>query len=311
MKKITVFFVIVFLMYSFNTSLISREKNMVSITKQNDGKYLLQNNDLQVVIDPSVGGRITSVKLGSKEFLLTKESNIFSYGSTFWPSPQSDWNWPPLFNLDQAPYEVIESKEKLVLKSKKDNKLGLQFIKNISLSEVDSSIQILYSIINSSGKEIKVAPWEITRMPKGGLVFFPKGLTPPKVKSFNPIPYSDSNGVLWYKIKKDEKLSNHLLSASDGSEGWLAYTVENYILIKSFKDVLPENQAPNEGEIPIYIDSKAPVVEIEVEGAYQNIEVDGKIDWLMKWYVNEIPKEIKLEVGNNELVNFVCNTLNR
>jgi hypothetical protein len=310
MKILTTIFIIT-IFFLHNIFITSYGKNMSSVLKQNDGTYLLKHNDLLVSVDPAKGGRITSVKLGAKEFLLTKELNKFSYGSTFWPSPQSDWNWPPPFNLDQAPYEVVDSIDHLVLKSKPDTKLGLQFIKDISISETDSSIQILYSIVNISDKKIKVAPWEITRMSKGGLVFFPKGLTPPRLKNFDPIPYTDSNEVLWYKINENEKLNNHLLSVSDGSEGWLAYTVNNFILIKSFKDILPNAQAPNEGEIPIYIDSKSSAVEIEVEGAYQETEPGEKIDWPMKWYVREIPNDIKPETGNNELVKFVRSTLNR
>ena len=262
-------------------------------------------NNLQIAVDPSIGGRITSVKLGNKEFLISKETNPFSFGSTFWPSPQSVWSWPPPFNLDQAPYEVIEQKEKLILKSKVEVSLGLQSIKEISISEKDTSIQILYSIINSSDKVNKVAPWEITRMPKGGLVLFPKGLTSPKAKSFDPIQYKEVENILWYKINKDEKLVNHLLSVSDGSEGWLAYTVDNFILIKSFTDVLPDNQAPNEGEIPIYIDSKSPVVEIEVQGPFKGINPGEVFIWQMKWYVRELPVNIKPEIGNKELIDYI------
>lgn len=293
------------LFLSFNSSLISRENNMTKIINQKDQSYLLKFANLEISVDPLAGGRISSLKLGNKEILITKETDPFSYGSTFWPSPQSVWKWPPPFPLDQAPYEVINSENKIILKSKIDDALSMQFKKEISISEKDTAIQILYSIINTSNTDNKVAPWEITRMPKGGLVFFPKGLTKPKAKSFDPIPYKESKNILWYKIKKDEKLNNHLLSVSDGAGGWLAYAFDEYIFIKSFDDVLPENQAPNEGEIPIYIDSKSQNVEIEVQGPYTNIKPGKELIWKMKWFAREIPNNLKPESGNKELIEFV------
>ena len=308
-KTIFKFLLSIIIVFFFTVSLISQEKNMTQIIKQND-QYLLKFKNLEITVDPVTGGRISSLKLGNKEFLITKETNRFSYGSTFWPSPQSVWNWPPPNILDRGQYEVIDSSKKLILKSKVDNALGLQFTKEISISEEDTSAQILYSINNTSDKDKKVAPWEITRMSKGGLVFFPKGLTPPKAKSFDPIPYSESNNILWYKIKKDEELNNHLLSVSDGSEGWLAYAFDGYIFIKSFEDVLPENQAPGEGELPIYIDSKSQNVEIEVQGPYTNIQPGKELRWKMKWFVREIPGNVKVETGNKELIEFVRSVIN-
>jgi hypothetical protein len=293
------------LLLLFNSPFFSQEKNMTQIIKQKDQSYLLKFANLELTVEPKTGGRISSLKLGNREFLVTKGTSPFSYGSTFWPSPQSVWNWPPPSTLDRASYEVIDSTNKITLKSKKDDALGWQFKKEISFSEKDTSIQILYTIINTSDKDNKVAPWEITRMFKGGLVFFPKGLTAPKAKSFDAIPYSEENKVLWYKIKKDEKLNNHLLSVSDGADGWLAYAFDDYIFIKSFDDVLPENQAPNEGEIPIYIDSKSQNVEIEVQGPYTNVKQGKEFSWKMKWFVREMPDNLKPESGNIKLIEFV------
>ena len=293
------------LLLLFDSPFLSQEKNMTQIIKQKNQSYLLKFANLELTVEPETGGRISSLKFGDKEFLVTKGNSPFSYGSTFWPSPQSVWNWPPPAVLDRAPYEVIDSTNKLILKSKKDETLGLQFNKEISISEKDTSVQILYSIINSSNTNKKASPWEITRMFKGGLVFFPKGLTEPKAKSFDPIPYTESNNLLWYKINKDEKLNNHLLSVSDGSEGWLAYAFDGYIFIKSFEDVHPENQAPNEGEIPIYIDSKSQNVEIEVQGPYTNIKPGKELLWKMKWFVRKMPNNLKTESANKELIEFV------
>lgn len=296
----TVFLVCIFL----NSQIISLEKNKTSIIKQNDNTYLLKFANLQLVVNPLIGGRITSIKLDAKEFLVGKEVHQLNYGSTFWPAPQSIWNWPPPFTLDQAPYEVISSSKTILLKSKVDTVLALQFTKEFSISEADTSIQIKYTIINPSGKDTKISPWEITRMPKGGIAFFPKGLTEPKVKNFDPIPYEEINNLLWYK-SENKKESNHKLSVADGSDGWFAYTVDEFIFIKKWGDVLPENQAQGEGEIPLYVSPDYPYLEIEAQGPFQIVKAGKEINWNMKWFIRKLPSQIKREIGNNELVKFV------
>ncbi len=295
------------MLFVFN---LSKAKSKVEILEQSDKTYLLRYENLEVVVQPSFGGRIISLKLNGKELLVGKEVNPSSYGSTFWPSPQTVWDWPPPEILDSKPYKAKIKKEKLILTSNVDTVLGLQFQKEISIGEKTKSVKIEYSIKNTSLENKKVAAWEITRMPKGGLAFFPKGLIEPKVKRFDPIPYEEKDNILWYKNDETEKMTNHKLSVADGSEGWLAYTVGNLLFIKKFEDVLPKDQAPDEGEIPLYVHPELPYVEIEAQGPHEIIKPNDKLKWKMKWYVLEIPADFKLEIGNLKLVNFARSIIN-
>ena len=275
------------------------------ILKQQDNSYLLKYADIRLLVNPDTGGRIISLKLNDKEFLTGKNINPINYGSTFWPSPQSLWNWPPPYILDEGKYSVKQIGKTLLLVSQPDSTLGLQFEKEFSISEADTSIEIKYSIRNLSVEVKGVAPWEITRMPKGGLAFFPKGLTKPKVKNFDPIPFKEMNDILWYQNNKNEKLTNHKLSISDGSEGWLAYKTDDYIFVKKFTDVPLKDQSPEEGEIAVYVSPESAYVEIEAQGNYRHIGLNKTLQWEVKWYVRKLPEKIKAESGSKELAAFV------
>jgi hypothetical protein len=276
------------------------------ITDSGNGIYTFQYSNIEVVVNSNNGGRIISLKVDGKELLVTRELDRMSYGSTFWPSPQADWNWPPPSALDSKPYEAKINGNILEMTSNKDERLGLQLVKKISISEKDTSVVIDYTIKNSSDKPRKVAPWEISRMPKGGIAFFPKGKSPFGLKNFDPVPYVEKDNIVWYKSNKEEVLKNHQLTITDGSEGWLAYLRDGSMLVKKFEDIEPKLQAPGEGEVIIYVNPEKPMIEVEAEGPYSEIKPDGNVNWVMKWYPRAYKEDVK-DIGDKKLVQFVRN----
>src|SRR4051812_21547620 len=99
---------------------------------EKDGLYSIKVQNQILEIDPAIGGRITSLKLNGKDFLTGKEVNDFNWGSTFWNSPQSDWDWPPSAELDNKPYTAKVEANELVMTSQKDPKTGLVVTKRFS-----------------------------------------------------------------------------------------------------------------------------------------------------------------------------------
>ena len=215
-----------------------------------------------MTIDPKKGGRIASFKLGNYEFLAGKDIEPDNYGSTFWPSPQSNWNWPPPAVLDHEPYQVENKDKSIKVTSEKDHSTGFQFIKEFSAGK-KNRLDITYSIVNISQEVKKVAPWEVTRAHKGGLIFFPNGEAFTGKKAFAQAPTETINGVVWYKIEK-EKLKSSLLNIADGSEGWIAYAIDGKLFIKKFEDIKPAMFAPGEAEISFYISGETDYIEIEL-----------------------------------------------
>lgn len=268
----------------------------------NNGNYSVRSGPLSVTVDAQVGGTIDSLSFNGYEFLTGKDVHPFFYGSTFWPSPQSDWNWPPPPVLSTDPYEARISGDTLVLVSGKDKVTGFQFTKEFYPGK-GGRLELTYGISNVSNAPKKVAPWEITRVRKEGLLFFPVGNNPLGKKSFGPVPVIIWDGVAWYKDSAERPAEN-LLSTADGTEGWAAYAIDGKLFVKKFPNIKRENLAPGEGEIAVYVSGVADYLEFEIEGEYQSLKPGESSIWHVQWIVANIPAEVKVEAGNAALVDF-------
>lgn len=302
MKKNFFLFPVALLIILLQLQIIAQHK-MDSVMILNNGSYQVSSKNVDVVINPAEGGRITSFKLGSYDFLIGRDIIPGAYGSTFWPGPQSDWNWPPPAILDSKPYSAVDNGNSIKLTSGIDSLTGFQFSKEFSTDKANS-INLAYKIINETDEIKKVSPWEISRVHKGGLLFFPMGKKTMAVKAFEPVNMDIIDGIVWYqdKLKRPEK---NKLSTADGSEGWTAYAIDGKLFIKKFKDINPEKIAPVEGEVMLYVDSRADFVEYEIEGAYETLKPGEKLNWNVKWIGVNIPANIKVEKDDKELVGFV------
>ena len=57
-----------------------------------------------------------SLKYKGKE-IISQTKQAESFGSTFWTSPQKEWNWPPVPEFDKNPYQVEERDGRLIMTS--------------------------------------------------------------------------------------------------------------------------------------------------------------------------------------------------
>ena len=159
-----------------------------------DGKYIIKNGEVTMTIDGN-GGKILSYKYGDAE-VISQTTFPNSFGSTFWTSPQKEWNWPPVPEFDRQPY-TVENGDKFVMTSQLSERLKYRVSKTFVPNKKDQSIAITYTIKNESDETRKVAPWEITRVPndrkinadgKGWLAYCAKGLL--MVKKFDDLDAS-------------------------------------------------------------------------------------------------------------------------
>jgi len=278
-----------------------------TITEQGAGLYHIKIENQILEIDPSIGGRINSLKLDGTDFLTDSTVNNFNWGSTFWLSPQSNWNWPPSAEIDNKPYTVKIENGKVIMTSLKDPKTGLEVIKTFSGNNKTGSFQLKYTITNRSDKPQKVAPWEVTRVKTGGLAFFPFG---EGNRRGGLIPFTkESYGISWFQYHKDQlPLKGDRQLYSDGSEGWLAEVNDGLILIKKFPDIPFEQNAPKEGEIEWYaspVAANKSYVEIEHQGAYEELQPGQSSNWKVEWFLRKLPPDIKPEAGNLALADYV------
>jgi hypothetical protein len=271
-----------------------------------DGRYTVKLQQQSLEVDPAIGGRITSLNINGKNFLTDSTVNKFNWGSSFWPSPQSDWDWPPPAEIDNQPYTAELKGDVLKLVSQKDAKFGLIVTKEFSGNKREGSFTIKYSITNGSDQVRKVAPWEVTRVHTQGIAFFPYGKGE---RRGGLIPSTiEKDGICWYvydSTKVPRKGDTQLYA--DGAEGWFAQINGNVILVKKFPDIPLEKNAPKEGEVELYA-NKAPFaksyVEIEHQGAYEELQPGETSTWEMTWLLRKLPASLKPKAGDPQLVRY-------
>jgi hypothetical protein len=275
------------------------------ITPQKDGDlYYFQIADMYFEVDQSFGGRISSLKLGDKEIMFVNRdySDGILWGSTLWPSPQSVWNWPPSAVLDSEPYSGGISGNNVILTSDIDGNSNLRFKKTFYASQQDTSVTILYTLINEGQDTENDAAWEVTRVPSGGMSFFPAGEGSVTGGFANYV--EKINNVSWYEYENSDAGGDKFFS--DGSNGWFAHVNDDSILfIKQFDNVHHDSVAPGENEIELWLNGDHAYIELENQSKYYSIEPGNSVEYEVKWYLRKIPEDIEISKGSTELVNYI------
>jgi hypothetical protein len=270
------------------------------------GRYVFRMGDIELVVDPAIGGRITRFSLAGENILTGPEvvaggegSLPNMYGSTFWTSPQSAWGWPPEVALDSAAHRAIVTGGVLELASEPGETTGYSVTKRFWTDAARDVVTIEYSIENESAS-LPAAPWEISRVPKEGVVFF--AAAGPALEQ-STLPSSVVDGVAWVDIAlapgEDSKLFQ------DGGEGWLAYVYRDLVSIKTFDDLPASAAAPEEAEIEIFVNGKYDYVEIEQQGPYVMPPAGSATSWRVSWRLERLPAGMSARVGSAELVAWV------
>lgn len=273
-----------------------------TLAQDNDGKYTLQNGERTMVIDAAKGGKILSLKYGERE-VISQLRWPEAFGSTFWTSPQKEWNWPPVPEYDKRPYTVEQKDGVLTLTSEVSERMKYRIRKAFVVDERDGAFVITYTIINESDEVRRVAPWEITRVQnEGGLIFFEapvEGITPAGLMDFK-----DAFGAAWYQT--DETNGNRKVNA-DG-KGWLAYYNNGLLLVKQFDDLDASQPAPDEAEIQVYVNRGKAHIELESQGAYTTLQPKESVNWTVRWYLQ--PSDLPVE-PSEKLLKLARKQINR
>jgi hypothetical protein len=272
--------------------------------------YVWRFGDLELLVDPRRGGRVLSYSLQGQNVLTGPEvvqagdavmQNNF--GSTLWTSPQSDWGWPPEVGIDSAAYQDSVAGDVLTLEGRPGEKMGYAVTKRIWADTARRRVSFDYLLSNVSATR-PAAPWEVSRVAKRGLVFFPAASGPLEPSTLGSELVDD---VAWIDVDRlapgDAKLFQ------DGAEGWLAYAEGDLVLIKTFENVARSEQAPGESEIEIYVSGEYGYIEIEQQGPLALPAQGAASSWRVDWYLRRRPAEIDARLGNAELVRWVRSEL--
>ena len=243
------------------------------------GRHSLTCGHVKMEIDAAKGGKILSLKYDDRE-MLSQLRWPEAFGSTFWTSPQKEWNWPPVKEFDKNPYTVTQDGGTLKMTSEVSERLKCRVGKTFTTDEKDGAIVVTYTITNEGSEPRKVAPWEITRVEnEGGVIFFDApvdGIWPAGLMDFKA-----RYGLAWYQT--DERNENRKVNA-DG-KGWLAYCSRGLLLVKRFDDLTPEQPAPDEAEVQVYVNRGKAHIELESQGAYQLLQPKESLSGTVRWYL--------------------------
>jgi Domain of unknown function (DUF4380) len=267
--------------------------------------YTFTAGNIVFAVDAAKAGRIVTFSLAGKNILTAaKNSEDNNWGSTFWPSPQSAWNWPPPAELDPNPYSASLSGAVLTLASQTFAALGLSVTKQFSVDGSTGVVTIQYGLVNHGTQALSVAPWEISRVAAGGLTFFPMGEGLPSKGMQDLLKLQMSGGVAWFAYDA-AAIANDQKVFADGHEGWIAHAGGNLLLVKAFSDIGAAQSAPGEAEIEIYTDAGHSYIEVENQGAYVSVAPGATSTWTVRWFLRQLDASVSVQPGSAELLSLV------
>ncbi len=266
-------------------------------------RWAISHGEWTMEVDPVRGARICTFSLQGENVLTGPDVDPNNHGSTFWTSPQGDWEWPPVAEVDSGPYAVVDAETSLLCAGALSPKLGILVTKRFSVVAERNCALVEYSMSNQTGETLRYAPWEISRV-RGGLTFFETGegrlpnppLPEPRVQEFG--------GVTWFPYDRAQIDADQKLFAHSGA-GWLAHVCNDLVLIKQFEPVPLSKQAPGEAMVEIFASGEKDYVEIEQQGPYTKIGPWKTFSWQVHWFVRRLPRVIEATPGNMSLVHWV------
>jgi hypothetical protein len=282
------------------------------ISEQPDGTWSIEMGSARLLIDPDDGAKDISLLIGGTEYIAGRNIRKEFYGNSLWIAPQLRY-WPQPKVLDFGAYSVSPVQKGILCISPPDEANGLIYQKMITADEMKHSFIHRYIITNESDSTILLAAWEVTRHHKKGISLFPLGdTTAPGTRYLDSsIPMVISNGMVWHEYDLSQK--GHPGSGSkaiiDGRDGWIAYVLGSYLVVKVFKDVLPLNSMPGDQDVEIYVDSRFDYIEIEVLSEKTSLAPGKSLEWQVEWKILEIPTDMEISPHCEDLPSFIQSSL--
>jgi hypothetical protein len=259
----------------------------------------------EVTFRPSEGGRLASLRYDGVDLVLPPGRVPGFHGDTFWPSPQSRFEWPPPPILDAETYEVVaESASSLTVRSAPDPDFGLQVDKRFDLREHAMAIE--FTVTNIWTRSQDVAPWQVTRAPRSGVVVWATGQ-----------PFHDADRLQKQAedpgcrfVHRDSAIEfEGLTMGADHSSvtlgavpttsklftdahGWLAHAHHATLFLRIFPDLTVEQAAPRQGEVELFVDPERDYIELENQGAHVTLAPGESLTYAVEWRFHRLGPEV-------------------
>jgi hypothetical protein len=255
---------------------------------------LLGNGLVEVVIVPSAGRVLqfrfvgeTNGPFFENPKLYGKSASSSSWNTTggfggdkAWPSPQSDWNWPPPLGFDGSPFTAVITNGVVWLTGPVDNTYKIRVTRRIELAFTAPEMRITtdFERVAATSRTNRVlGVWVITQtadpvncyLPVPDASIFPKGYT--ILGGTVPKGFAVTNGLL--TMPRDRSSANKI--GSDA--GTLLWVGTNWCLrVDSPREPgLPKTAYPDSGSSAEIYTNPNPVayVELEMLGPLDKLQV--------------------------------------
>jgi Domain of unknown function (DUF4380) len=256
---------------------------------------------------PSEGGRLTRLRYNGVDLVLPPGRVPGFHGDTFWPSPQSRFDWPPPPVLDAGPYEILtESPLSLALRSAPDPDFGLQVEKRFDLSE--HGLRMEFTLTNIWPNAQAVAPWQVTRAPRTGILVWASGQ-----------PFHDDDRIQKQAEDPGCWFLHEATAAFEGlhaggthscipvravtrkskfftdARGWLAHAHEGTLFLRIFPDLTLDQAAPRQAEVEMFFDPGRDYIELENQGAHVTLAPGQSLTYPVEWRFHALPPGLETD----------------
>lgn len=257
----------------------------------------LSNGIIELVATTDVGPRIIRFAGLNGENLFkefkdqigqTGGSDWRSYGGIrFWHGPEAS---PRCYYPDNFPVEYSWDKKTLKLSQETEKTTGIKKEIEVSLSEKDNHVKMVYRLINNNLWDIELAPWAVSVMDEGTFGIIPQESFQSWEENFSPVrpltlwAYTKMQDQRWtwgdkyIVLKQNPKSNSRQKIGVLNSAGWIAGYNNGEIFIKRY-GYDPDFEYPDFGcNTEIYTNQD--ILELETLGPLVILEPGAEIEYV-------------------------------
>jgi hypothetical protein len=271
-------------------------------------EFVLEFGDTKFVVDPTQGARVVTFSLAGTNLLVptalsSGDPVVLNGGSTFWLSPQAAWgDWPPVAEIDSDAYAptVTGSTINLVGTTATIGSTMAHIEKSFTADLTAGAVDLTYEIHNDGTSVAPYAPWEVSRLARGGLTFGPGAKAPDAGARWEFEPTAIESVYWWDDASSAaSSLTNEKVS-SDGEEGWVAHVDGNLLFVKTWTPVAAADIALDHGEVELYLGDG--YIELEVQGPQADIAAAASSTFAVRWTVRALAPGTDVSPGSAALL---------
>lgn len=231
-----------------------------------EGAYRLRNSVVELVVVPALGGRVLSYRLhGGDNILWENEAELnrdsepkqeegewHNYGGyRLWVAPQEEAQiagWCRSDDNRRCEIRLIDDSE-IRLIAPPLAATGTQFTVELKLYPRSSRVRVRQRIRNASDKPIRWSVWDVTQVPPGGAITFPRN---PNSRFAEGIRYwrDEYRELPQWEIGSRTVTVRHRDAhgkiGADSAAGWIAYRNHDRVYVKTF-GYDPAAEYPDDG----------------------------------------------------------------